>query len=164
MQFVGEISLYSLEKAKCVLESNQYPPDFYEPIIQKALAKCLDVSEEKEQSDSGAEPSKEAEPAEKEPTVKRLIFIEYSGKVTEDYCRALRKINAPCQPVLTLRKLKTVMPSLKPAIDKHVRSHIIYKITCPRCKSCYIGATCRCLDVHFREHKTLSQPDRKSVV
>ena len=46
-----------------------------------------------------------------EPIRKRLVFIEYRGKVMEDYCRALRKIDAPCQPVLTLRKLKTVLPS-----------------------------------------------------
>ena len=73
-----------------------------------------------------------------EPIQKRLIFIEYRGKVTNDYCRALNKIEAPCQPVLTLRKLKTVMPTLKPAIDKKVRNHVVYRITCPRCQSCYL--------------------------
>ena len=93
-----------------------------------------------------------------EPFRKKLVFLEYRGKVTDDYCRALRKINAPCQPVLTLRKLKTVLPSLKPAVDKPVRSHTVYQITCPRCNSCYIGATTRCLLVRFREHLKPSQP------
>ena len=98
-----------------------------------------------------------------EPIRKRLVFIEYRGKVTDDYCRALRKIDAPCQPVLTLRKLKTVLPSLKSAVEKRVRSHIVYRITCPRCKSCYIGASCRCLDVRFGEHKKPSQPVGKHL-
>ena len=56
---------------------------------------------------------------------KKLIFIEYRGKITENFVRALRKTKAPCQPVMTLRKLKTVMPSLKPKIEKRVRSHIV---------------------------------------
>ena len=142
----------SLEKAKCVLESNQYPPDFYEPVIQKAIAKCLNVEEELNRKDH-AETGELADAS----IGKRLIFIEYRGKVTEDYCRSLRKINAPCQPVLTLRKLKTVMPSLKPAVDKPVRNHIVYRITCPRCKMCYIGACTRCLNVRFGEHKKPSQ-------
>ena len=37
----------SLEKAKCVLERNQYPPDFYEPIMKRALEKILDVERRK---------------------------------------------------------------------------------------------------------------------
>ena len=144
----------SLEKAKCILESNQYPPDFYEPVIQKAIAKCLNVEEERNSDEHAQRAEGESANA---PVSKRLIFIEYRGKITEDYCRSLRKINAPCQPVLTLRKLKTVMPSLKPAVDKPVRNHIIYRITCPRCKMCYIGASTRCLNVRFGEHKKPSQ-------
>ena len=34
----------SLLKAKCILE-RQYPPDFYEPIIQKALDKILNADD-----------------------------------------------------------------------------------------------------------------------
>ena len=151
----------SLEKAKCILELNQYPPDFYEPVIQKALEKIVSAEGVNEGNEDRKNPLREVEPAadgQVEPIRKQLVFIEYRGKVTDDYCRALRKTGAPCQPVLTLRKLKTVMPSLKPTIKKHVRSHIVYRIKCPRCKSCYIGATCRCLGVRFGEHKRPSQP------
>ena len=35
----------SLEKAKRVLEGNQYQPDFYEPIFASALRKCLEIKE-----------------------------------------------------------------------------------------------------------------------
>ena len=149
----------SLEKAKQVLEGNQYPPDFYEPIIASALRKCLGIEEPETAAEEKSLKQRQTnEVTEEEATSKRLIFLEYRGKITEDYCRALQKINAPCQPVLTLRKLKTVLPSLKPAVDKRVRSHIVYKITCPQCQLCYIGATCRCLDVRFKEHKKPSQP------
>ena len=121
----------SLQKAKCILEQNQYPPDFYEPVIQKALDKVVGarstnwISIGNTTSEQG-----EAElPANSEPIQKRLIFIEYRGKVTDNYCRELNKIEAPCQPVLTLHKLKTVVPTLKPAIDKKVRNHAVYRLT-----------------------------------
>lgn len=147
----------SLSKAKKVLEQNQYPPNFYEPIIEKAIEKILFPADPENGNHNGNTPE------QADTTPKKLIFIEYRGKVTDNYCRALRKINAPCQPVLTLRKLKTIMPSLKPAIDKQVRSHIVYRITCPRCKSCYIGASTRCLGVRFGEHKGPSKPVGKHL-
>ena len=36
----------SLEKAKCILEKNQYPSDFYEPIIEQALKKIIGAEED----------------------------------------------------------------------------------------------------------------------
>ena len=153
----------SLEKAKRILERNQYPPDFYEPVIKKALDKIMNADEMNGRGENKEPVLEEAEPPAVEPIKKRLVFIEYRGKVTDDYCRALRKIDAPCQLVLTLRKLKTVLPSLKSALEKRVRSHIVYRITCPRCKSCYIGASCRCLDVRLGEHKKPSQPVGKHL-
>ena len=149
----------SLCKAKRVLERNQYPPDFYEPIIESAINKIMGVEiEAKEQIVQGQIVSEE-EPA----LQKKLIFVEYRGKVTEDFCRSLRKSDAPCQPVLTLRKLRTVLPSLKPAIEKRCRSHVVYKITCPRCRSCYIGQTSQYLDARFGQHKKPSQPVGKHL-
>ena len=150
----------SLMKAKCILEKNQYPPDFYEPIIKKALDKIMGVKTEQPTEHGHVARDHDTE---EPPMRKKLIFIEYRGKVTEDFCRSLRKINAPCQPVLTLRKLKTVMPSLKPSIEKRVRSHVVYRITCPRCSSCYIGETSQYLEVRFRKHKTPSQPVGKHL-
>ena len=153
----------SLQKAKCILERNQYPPEFYEPVIQRALDKIMSVTCMNNNTGTTNEHDETERPDESESIQKHLIFIEYRGKVTDDYCRVLRKIEAPCQPVLTLRKLKTVMPTLKPAIDKKVRNHVVYRITCPRCKSCYIGATSRCLGVRFGEHIRTSQPVGKHL-
>ena len=38
-------------------------------------------------------------------------------------------------------KLKSVLPSIKSSVDKSLKSGIVYKITCPRCSSCYVGQT-----------------------
>ena len=80
------------------------------------------------------------------------MLIQYRGKCTEDYARALHKIDAPCNVIMTLRKLKTVLPSLKPSVEKMLRSNVVYQITCPRCQACYVGQTCRHLHSRFREH------------
>ena len=81
-----------------------------------------------------------------------MIFVQYREKCTEDYARALHKLNAPCTVVMTLRKLKTVLPSLKPPIEKQVRSRIIYKFHCPLCQECYVGATTRHMCMRLQEH------------
>ena len=80
------------------------------------------------------------------------LMIQYRGKCTEDYARALHKIGAPCMIVMTLRKLKTVLPSLKQPVDKMLRSGVVYKLTCPGCEACYVGETIRHMLSRFKEH------------
>jgi len=103
--------------------------------------------------------------AEEEDTSipKKLIFLQYRGKVTENFCRDLQKVNAPARPVLTLRKLKTALPSLKCSVDHSVSSHVIYRITCPRCASRYVGWTSQHIIKRFQKHMTPTQPVGKHV-
>ena len=136
----------SLEIAKKILESNQYPPAFYEPIIRQSLNSLV-----------GAEET-DKEEKEKNSVQSVMIMIQYRGKCTEDFARALHKISAPCKMVMTLRKLKTVLPSLKPSVDKMLRSGVVYHITCPRCQACYVGQTSRHLQTRFNEHCNKNGP------
>ena len=132
----------SLEKAKQILEQNQYPPAFYDPLIRQTLQ---DILVEKEQS-------QEKQTPDTTNITKKIIKVQYRGKSTEDYARALHKINAPCTMVITLRKLKTALPSLKPPIEKVLKSGIVYELQCPRCSACYVGQTGRHLQVRLKEH------------
>ena len=59
----------------------------------------------------------------------------------------------PCKVIFTLRKLKTLTPSLKPSVERTLRSGVIYKIQCPRCTACYVGATTRHVITRFKEQK-----------
>ena len=131
----------SLEKAKCVLERNQYPPTFYEPIIKQTLDTILATTEV---TSSTSPDQTNAE--------KKQVFVQYRGKVSEDYARSLHRIQAPCTLIMTLRKLKTVLPSLKTPVPKMFRSGVVYKLTCPRCTACYVGQTSRHLQSRFKEH------------
>ena len=83
--------------------------------------------------------------------------------VTEEYVQALNKLNAPCKVILTLRKLKTVMPSLNVAVDKSFKSRVVYKLLCPRCQACYVGQTDQHLVKRFKQHCQPSQPFGKHI-
>ena len=80
-----------MEKAKRILEKNQYPPTFYEPVIRQALSDIIGEAPE--------QPS--TPPAQNTNTMKRRIMIQYRGKCPEEYARALHKINAPVTVVMT---------------------------------------------------------------
>ena len=129
----------SLRKAKNVLERNQYPPQFYDPIIKSTIEKLIvpkvTISDENIEKES-----------------KVMFCVSYRGHVTDTFLKKLKDSGAPVQPIITLRKLKTVMPSLKTSSTFESRSRVVYKITCPGCDTCYVGQTRRHLLTRFREH------------
>ena len=132
----------SLQKAKTILENNQFPKSFYEPIISKTLSKII------EDGDGDADVEEENDEEEK-----KMFFMNYRGKVSEKFEQSLKKINAPCKVIFTLKKLKTCMPSLKPSVEKSFKSGVVYQIKCPRCSSCYVGQTSRHLIYRIKEHR-----------
>ena len=143
----------SLEVAKRILEKNQYPPAFYEPIIKQSLDSLVDAS-----SKDSTEKEKEGDRPKKV-----MLMLQYRGKCSEDYARALHKSNAPCSIVMTLRKLKTVLPSLKPPVERLLKSRVVYKFTCSRCAACYVGKTSRHLQTRYKEHLKESAPMKKHL-
>jgi len=88
----------------------------------------------------------------------KLIFLQYRGKVTEKFEYSLKTMKLPIKVILTLRKLKTVLPSLKPSVDKSFKSGIVYQITFPRCNSRYVGQSVRHLLTRIKEHSRTSTP------
>ena len=83
---------------------------------------------------------------------KFMFFVQYRGKATEKLAMSFKRLNAPCKVIMTTRKTKTIMPSLKPTVPKMLSSGVVYKIQCPGCTSSYIGQTVRHLQTRFREH------------
>ena len=139
----------SLEKAKRILELNQYPPTFYDTIIRETLENII-RAEDKQKIEPSAETTTKSE--------KIPLIIQYRGKSTEDYARALHKAGAPCTIVMTLRKLKTLLPSLKPPVEKMIKSGVVYKLTCPSCSACYVGQTTRHMQSRYKEHLLRTGP------
>ena len=95
-----------------------------------------------------------------------MIFLQYRGKCSEAYARDIHKLcskdcpitNIKARVIFTLRKMKTVMPSLKAPIEKFLRSRVVYKIQRPHCKVCYVGKTSRHLQARFGEHLSRAGP------
>ena len=69
----------SFEKAKKILERNQYSLSFYEPIFKKTLNTIITKPEDKKE-----ETEEEVE--------KALIFLQYRGNLTEKFEHALKRI------------------------------------------------------------------------
>ena len=84
---------------------------------------------------------------------RKMIFIQYRGVITDRFVQRLKETGAPIKPILTLRKIKTVMPSLKQKVDKVVTSNLIYKFKCPNCQVSYVGMTTRHLCTRVNEHR-----------
>ena len=68
------------------------------------------------------------------------------------------KAGAPVRVVFRLRKLKTILPSLKEEVEKCYKSGVVYKISCPCCKACYVGQTIRHTLQRIKEHQRPSAP------
>ena len=154
----------SLEKAKTILLNNQYPPSFFEPIISNTLSKIIQPCPEESIEDcdvslSDVDTDDHVELYSNSDKFK--FFVQYRGKSTEQLAQSLHKCQAPCSVIMTLRKLKTVTPSLKPPVENFLKSRVVYKITCPRCNACYVGQTSRHLKTRFSEHKNNSGPVKK---
>ena len=139
----------SLEKAKGILEKNQYPPNFYDLIKEAILAKIHNPAEEEKERVCPEEDGQNVQ-------MKHRILLKYRGTPTDQFVKRLKECGAPTQVVLTLRKVKTCLPSLKPTIPKMLKNNVVYKITCPRCEACYVGKTSRRLCIRYREERTKS--------
>ena len=149
----------SMKKAIDILENNQYPPDFYNPIINSTITKIVnsELCEPDEELNDSQSSICEEEPnhdpmCDMDEKEKFMFFVQYRGKCTEHFAYDMHQIHAPCRMIMTLRKVKTVLPSLKPPVPKMYKSHVVYQIKCPRCESRYVGQTSRQMQRRFTEH------------
>ena len=151
-------------EAKEILKHNQYPLDFIEPIINSTLYSIIDcptddnvnMSTDSEHSDSFISNDNSLDSNaclnHFEEKDKFKFFINYRGKLTEKLAVSLKKLNAPCRLIMTLKKTKYSLPPLKPFVPDMFKNNVVYQIVCPRCKSSYVGQTTRHLQQRFKEH------------
>ena len=158
----------SLDKAKQTLERNQYPPEFYDPIIATTIEKL--VSQNPAAANEGATPQLQPNPTTPSPDgnknqstecetkqIKTVnLSLQYRGRATDNLLRKMKQMNSQIKPVLTLRKLKTALPSLKPPVPKKIRSRVVYQIECPGCNASYVGQTVRHLNTRYAEHRNVN--------
>ena len=147
----------SMCRAKQVLERNQYPPEFYDPIIMSTIEK-FHTQITNEQNGNQADPESKTAAAVP-PTPAHMWLLQYRGRPTDSLLRQLSKLNTvKITTVLTLRKLNTLVPSLKPKVPNEIRSRVVYSITCPGCQASYVGCTIRHMNARLAEHRSIKQP------
>ena len=130
-----------LEEAMKCWENNQYPPQFYQPIVRRTIEKRLRPVETKKENPVQEKMKREA------PTV----VLQYRGHDSDELAKRLKK-SANVTTIFTLRKMKTALPSLKSKIPKMFCSNVVYEVICPGCQSSYVGQTTRHLTTRMREH------------
>ena len=123
------------------MEQNQYPSGFVDPIIYRTIEKIITTK------------NKGSVRFEDIIDGKKLFIIQYRGHETDKFISKLIKMEAPIFPVFTMKKLKTVLPSLKEPTPKMLLSNIVYKMNCSRCESCYVGYTTRHTITRCSEHR-----------
>ena len=139
-----------------ILRDNQYPDSFFFPIIHATLNKLVTVNNDDVDNSSVNNLDLTLDPnaclISMDKKDKFKFFLEYRGKPTDLLAKAFHKLNAPCTVIMTTRKLKTCLPSLKPLVPKMLRSNVVYKLTCPSCNASYVGQTVRHVQQRVREH------------
>ena len=99
-----------------MLEKNQYPSQFYEPIIRKTLNKIIE------------QPVKQCSNTTERLPKKRTPFVmQYRGNKSDVFSKRLQK-TANISVIFTTRQLRTALPSLKAKIPEMVRSNVVYEI------------------------------------
>ena len=151
----------SLVKAKEILENNQYPKYFYEPIITETLEKIHAATQTNINNNNNTELTRPTQPSQTGENIKFNMLIQYRGPVTDQFVQNLRAAHAPVQPVITLRKIRTFVSQLKVSVPLEISSRVVYQITCPSCGACYVGQTGRHARTRMGEHRTKkNQPIR----
>ena len=116
-----------LEEAIGTLADNQYPSSFVMPIIRSTIEKlvCSDDNQMNDSVNASIDQMNESVNDSIDSNAclynmdekdKFMFFVTYRGKPTEQLAMSFRKLNAPCKIVMTTRKTKTVLPSLKPNV------------------------------------------------
>ena len=144
----------SIDKAREVLEKNQYPPLFYEPIIAETLNNLRELPPAAQNTATNTAESQQ----------NHRTLLQYRGPPTDQFVKQLKSCGAPTQVILSLRKLKTYLPSLKAPIPMLLKSNVVYQVTCPRCETCYVGKTSRHTCIWFGEHRTKKKEPSNVVV
>ena len=60
--------------------------------------------------------------------------------------------------IITTRKLKSCLHSLKCPIPEELSSRVLYQLTCTGCKACYVGQTSRHFKTRLQEHRRAGSP------
>ena len=131
----------STEKSYDILKDNSHPKDYILSIVNSTLERIRTTK-----------PNNSENKFMEEANGKMLYHIQYRGPETINFMKNLTSNFVRIVPIYTTKKLRYVLPSLKPSIAKEIKSQVVYKISCPKCSAVYVGMTFRHLCTRISEH------------
>ena len=128
-----------------MLEWNQYPSKFYEYMIKQTLNVLLAVAIKPEDH---AESFTAVQLTHSKFCVTNITpgFYPILGKLP---LRILPKCQTPCSIIMALCKCLTTRPSLKPPVEKFLRSGVGNKMQHVRCDAAFVSQTARHLRIRL---------------
>ena len=126
----------TLQKVRTVLQNNNYPKTFYEPIIKNRINKIYNTNEIKQNG----------------PTNNKFISLPYIPEITNKIRKVLKPYNINVAEK-SCNSTKHLFTSLKPEVPKTGQANLIYQIDCIDCPKTYIGQTKQYLKNRIQQHK-----------
>ena len=145
-------SIEALTKNEELWEGNQYPRHWVENIVMDTINQLRMKIQRK-----GFRYNAVVAVKQQENTEKQKFVLQYRGNISNDIVKKLNNIQ-PVQTILTTRKLKSCLSSLKSSFDWYLKSHVVYEVPCNGCKSLYVGQTCRHITTRVAEHAKADSP------
>ena len=96
---------------------NQYPPEFFEPIIGETVNK---IQTQAQQTEAAVQSEQNPQPVVE--STKHCMLIQYRGSLTDQFVRNMHESKVPVQPVVTLRKIRTFVSQLKVKVPDNISS------------------------------------------
>ena len=144
---IGWPSIRLLKRTKNCWTKNQYPEEWSSKIVNQTLEKIISGGKDQLRTKP-----KEHKKSKTKSIEKPTIFLQYRGKLTQNFARKLKKL-CEFQVVFKTRKLRSCLPTLKSTFDRDLKSQVVYEIKCNGCGSIYVGQTSRHVTTRITEHQ-----------
>ena len=130
------------KKNQEIWTQNQYPTECSSSVVNETFLKTVKSLSKNE--------------------LKPMCFVQYRGNIAPYVVSRLKKL-CDIQIIFT-RKVRTFLPTQKSSLDKNLKSHVLYKVTCNGCSSIYVGQTSRHVTTRISEHQKKDSPVGQHLV
>ena len=130
---------------------NQYPESWSSWVASHALQKIISEGKNKKNM---AEKKKPCDYSSDSPPI---LMVQNRGNHSETLAKKARDITNALI-ILTTRKMKTCIPSLKSSFSSELNSKVVYRLEYCGCKSINVGKTVRHLITRVEEHRKKDTP------
>ena len=113
---------------------NHYPETWSSRVTSHTLEKIIREGKNKKNM------AEKKKPSDYSSDSLPILMVQYSGNHSQTLAKKVRDITN-AQMIITTRKMKTCIHSLKSSFSSEMKSKVVYRFECCGCKSIYVGQT-----------------------